>query len=146
MKIRLATRNIGTLTGQSLELAGLLDRRCVDIGCLQKMRWKGQKSHNIADEYKPIYHGTSTSKNGIAIAINRNMRKNIAEVQRFTDRLMSACIELDHKTVVHVFSAYTPQLGCPDNEKKTSGKNSTISWQHGPRKTCSFCGRTLMIT
>ena len=45
--IRVGTLNIGTMTGRGRELADMMERRNVDILCLQETRWKGSKARNI---------------------------------------------------------------------------------------------------
>ena len=43
--LRIASLNIGTMTGESRELADLMKRRRIDVMCLQETRWGGHKSH-----------------------------------------------------------------------------------------------------
>lgn len=113
--LRFATLNIGTLTGRSRELAELLKRRRVDIACIQETRWKGQKSRDIGDGYKLIYHGTTNTK-GVAVIISEDLRSRVAEVHRHSDRLMSVVIDTDDRRL-HIYSAYAPQTGCEEDEK-----------------------------
>src|SRR5437867_1393653 len=40
-KIRMASWNVGTLTGKSRELAEVLSNRKVHIACIQETKWKG---------------------------------------------------------------------------------------------------------
>ena len=44
IKLRLATLNVGTMTGKGREVADLMERRGVDILCVQETCWKGGKS------------------------------------------------------------------------------------------------------
>ncbi|KAK6011204.1 hypothetical protein OSTOST_23722, partial [Ostertagia ostertagi] len=75
--IRIATLNIGTLTGRSRE------------------RHDGEgKNRAILEGYKLSYYGTSNS-NGVAIAVDAELRSHIAEVQRHSDRLISAIIDCE---------------------------------------------------
>ena len=45
--IRVGTLNIGTMTGRGRELADLMERRNVDILCLQETKWKGVKQGTL---------------------------------------------------------------------------------------------------
>ena len=45
--IRVGTLNIGTMNGRGRELADMMERRNVDILCLQETKWKGSKARNI---------------------------------------------------------------------------------------------------
>ena len=46
-RIRIATWNIGTLTGKLLELVDIMLRRRVNIACLQKTKWTRGKARTI---------------------------------------------------------------------------------------------------
>ena len=50
-KLRVATWNIGTLTGKSRELAEILKNRRVHVACLQETKWKGSKARDIGEGY-----------------------------------------------------------------------------------------------
>ena len=41
--VRVGTLNIGTMTGRGRELADMMERRNVDILCLQETKWKGSR-------------------------------------------------------------------------------------------------------
>ena len=44
---RVGTLSIGKMTGWRRELADMMERRNVDILCLQETKWKGSKARNI---------------------------------------------------------------------------------------------------
>ncbi|KAK6765208.1 hypothetical protein RB195_025231 [Necator americanus] len=113
--VRLATLNVGTLTGRSRELADSLRKCCVDICCVQEARWKGSKSRELGDGFKLIYHGTS-NRNGIAIILNESFRDSVTAVDRLSDRLMA--VKGDTGEVeLRVVSAHASQMGCSEEEK-----------------------------
>ncbi|KAK6756300.1 hypothetical protein RB195_014607 [Necator americanus] len=115
--VRLATHNVGTLTGRSRELADSLRKRRVDICCVQETRWKGSKSRELGDGYKLIfiYHGTS-NRNGVGIILNESFRNSVTVVDRLSDRLMAAKVDTG-EVELRVVSAYAPQVGCSGEEK-----------------------------
>ena len=43
IKLRVATLNVGTTTGKGREVADLMERRGVDILCVQETRWRGRE-------------------------------------------------------------------------------------------------------
>ena len=47
IKLKVATLNVGTMTGKGREVADLMERRGVDILCAQETRWKGEKARCI---------------------------------------------------------------------------------------------------
>uniref|UniRef100_A0A914W7K1 Endonuclease/exonuclease/phosphatase domain-containing protein n=1 Tax=Plectus sambesii TaxID=2011161 RepID=A0A914W7K1_9BILA len=113
--LRLATLNIGILTGRSREIAEVLKRRRVDIACLQETRWKGQKSRDIGEGYKLIYHGTCNNR-GVAIFVSAELRGQVTQVHRHSDRLMFIIVDIGTLRL-RVFSAYAPQTGRDEDEK-----------------------------
>ncbi|KAK6754467.1 hypothetical protein RB195_013457 [Necator americanus] len=113
--VRLATLNVGTLTGRSRELADSLRKRRVDICCIQETRWKGSKARELDDDYKLIYHGTS-NRNGVGIILNESFRNSVTAVDRLSDRLMAVKVDKG-KVELRVVSAYAPQAGCSEEEK-----------------------------
>ena len=52
IKLRVATFNVGTMTGKGREVANLMERRGVDILCVQETRWKGEKARCTGGGYK----------------------------------------------------------------------------------------------
>ncbi|EYC39922.1 hypothetical protein Y032_0636g936 [Ancylostoma ceylanicum] len=112
--IRLASVNIGTLTGRSRELAATLKKRKVYIACVQETRWKRAKSRGIGDGYKLIYHGTTSGHNGVGIIVNNDYRDFVTSVQLVSDRLMSIKIT-EGSNVLRIASAYAPQCGCTED-------------------------------
>ena len=56
VKLRLATLNIGTLTGKGMELVDTLIRRRVNIACLQETKWVGSKAKELENTGYKIYY------------------------------------------------------------------------------------------
>ena len=112
-KLRVATWNIGTLTGKSRELAEVLKNRRVHVACLQETKWKGSKARDIGEGYKLYYHGESSQKNGVAVVLSADLKTKAVDVKRISDRIMVVKLVLDCGTV-NIISAYAPQVGCSD--------------------------------
>ena len=55
-RLRIFSLNLGTMTGKSRELAEMLDRRKIDIACVQETKWKESQAREIRDGYKHFYH------------------------------------------------------------------------------------------
>uniref|UniRef100_A0A914W105 Endonuclease/exonuclease/phosphatase domain-containing protein n=1 Tax=Plectus sambesii TaxID=2011161 RepID=A0A914W105_9BILA len=116
-QIRLATLNIGTLKGRYRELAAMLKARRIDIAAIQETRWKGAKAYDIGEGYKLFYVGTNNDRNGVGLAVAEPYRDAIAEVQRFSDRLMKIVLITETRRL-HLFSGYAPQTGCTNAQKE----------------------------
>ncbi|KAI8547554.1 hypothetical protein RHMOL_Rhmol07G0205200 [Rhododendron molle] len=65
-RIRLATWNIGSLTGKTRELVDTMLRRRIGIACLQETKWVGEKAREIEDTgYKLYYMGDFNGHVGV---------------------------------------------------------------------------------
>ena len=47
IKLRVATLNVETMTGNGREVVDLMERRGTGILCMQETRWKGEKARSI---------------------------------------------------------------------------------------------------
>nr|XP_016457286.1 PREDICTED: craniofacial development protein 2-like [Nicotiana tabacum] len=108
-RLRIGSWNIGTLTGKSIELVKILQKRRVNIACVQETRWVGSKARNV-DGYKLWYSGAVRGKNGMGILVDRELREYVVEVRRVNDRLMFIKLVIGECTL-NVVSAYAPQAG-----------------------------------
>ena len=68
------------MTGEERELADLMERRNVDILCLQETQWKGSKARNIGGGCKLFYNRVDERKNGIGIVVNEEMAESVLEM------------------------------------------------------------------
>ena len=114
--IRVGTLNIGTMTGRGRELADMMERRNVDILCLQETRWKGSKARNIGGECKIFYNGADRRKNGIGIVLREELAEIVLEMKRMSERLMAMKLEVNG-SILNIVSAYAPQVNNSMEEK-----------------------------
>ena len=76
------TLNVGTITGKSKELADMVERKKLDILCVQKIRWKSSKARNIGGGYKLFYHGGNGKRSGVREILKEEYTRNVVEVKR----------------------------------------------------------------
>ena len=62
IKLKVTTINVGTMTCKGREVADLMERRGVDILCVQETRWKGEKARSIGGGYKMWFCGSENKK------------------------------------------------------------------------------------
>ena len=105
--IRVGTLNIETMTGSRRELADIMERRNVDILCLQETKWKGSKARNIGGGCKIFYKGADGRKNGIGIVLKEELAESVVEVKRVSDRLMAMKLEVNG-SILNIVSGYAP--------------------------------------
>ena len=49
MDLRVGTLNVGSMTGKSSEIVDMMDRRKVDILCVQVTKWKGSQARELGN-------------------------------------------------------------------------------------------------
>ena len=106
----------GTMTGRGRKLADMMERRNVDILCLQKTKWKGSKARNIGGGCKIFYNGADGRKNEIGIVLRVELAESILEGKRVSDRLMAMKLEVNG-SILNIVSAYAPQVNNSMEEK-----------------------------
>ncbi|KAK3544182.1 hypothetical protein QTP86_006029 [Hemibagrus guttatus] len=99
------------------ELADMMERRKVDILCVQETRWKGSKARSIGAGFKLFYYGVDSKRNGVGVVLKEEFVRNVLEVKRVSDRVMSLKLEIEG-VMLNVVSGYVPQVGCELEEKE----------------------------
>ncbi|KAG5581991.1 hypothetical protein H5410_052618 [Solanum commersonii] len=115
-KLRVGSWNIGSLTGKSLELVKILKKRMINITCVQETKWVGSKARDV-NGFKLWYSGGSWDRNGVGILVDGDLREQVVEVRRISDRLMTIKLVIGGCTL-SVISAYAPQVGLDEEAKK----------------------------
>ncbi|KAK3548736.1 hypothetical protein QTP70_018458, partial [Hemibagrus guttatus] len=115
--LRIGTLNVGTMTGKGRELADMMERRKVDILCVQETRWKGSKARSIGAGFKLFYYGVDGKRNGVGVVLKEEFVRNVLEAKRVSDRVMSLKLEIEG-VMLNVVSGYAPQVGCELEEKE----------------------------
>ncbi|KAK2921479.1 hypothetical protein Q8A73_000964 [Channa argus] len=115
--LTVGTLNVGTMTGKARELIDMIQRRKVDILCVQETRWKGSKARSLGAGFKLFYHGSDRKRNGVRVILKEEFVKNVLEVKRVSDRLMSLKLEVEG-VMFNVVSGNAPQVGCELEEKE----------------------------
>jgi exonuclease III len=106
------------LTGKLRELVDTAIRRRVNILCVQKTKWTGQKAKEVENtDFKLWYTGKERSRNGVDILMYKSLKSEVVAVRRQGDRIiMNKLIFGD--LVLNVISAYAPQVGLSDDVKR----------------------------
>ncbi|KAK3544791.1 hypothetical protein QTP86_027552 [Hemibagrus guttatus] len=94
-----------------------MERRKVDILCVQETRWKGSKARSIGAGFKLFYYGVDSERNGVGVVLKEEFVRNVLEVKRVSDRVMSLKLEIEG-VMLNVVSGYAPQVGCELEEKE----------------------------
>jgi exonuclease III len=93
-------------------------RRRVNILCVQKTKWKGQKAKEVKDiGFKLWYTGTTANKNGVDIVLDKNLKDGVVDIKRQGDMIILVKL-LVGDLVFNVISAYAPQIGFNESIKR----------------------------
>lgn len=85
MEVRVGTLNVGTMTGKGRELADMMERRKVDILCIQETTWKESKARCTGGGLKLFYHGVDGRRNWVEIMLKEEYAKIVLEVKRVSE-------------------------------------------------------------
>ncbi|KAK3556427.1 hypothetical protein QTP70_008339 [Hemibagrus guttatus] len=66
--------------GKGRELADMMERRKVDILCVQETRWKGSKARCIGAGFKLFYYSVDSKRNGVGVVLKEEFVRNVLEV------------------------------------------------------------------
>lgn len=71
-RICFGTRNIGNLTGKSMEVVDTMIRRRINYMCLQETKWVGKKEKELDNSgFKLWYTSVVRSRNGVGIIVDK---------------------------------------------------------------------------
>ncbi|XP_019257863.1 PREDICTED: craniofacial development protein 2-like [Nicotiana attenuata] len=115
-RLRIGSWDIGTLTGKSIELEKILQKRRVNIACVQESRWVGSKARNV-DGYKLWFSGVVKGNNKVGILVDRELRESVVKIRWVNDILMAIKVIVGGSTL-NVISAYAPQTSLDEEVKR----------------------------
>ncbi|KAF3668340.1 hypothetical protein FXO38_08141 [Capsicum annuum] len=114
-RLRVGSWNIGTLQGKSIELVKVLKRWKSNIKCVKETKWVGIKARDV-DGYKLWYSRCDRRRNGVGILVDEELREQVVEVKRVSDRLMTITLVVGGVSL-HVCYVCVPQVGLAEEEK-----------------------------
>ncbi|XP_055826424.1 uncharacterized protein LOC129894820 [Solanum dulcamara] len=120
-KLRVGSWNIGSLIGKSIELVKSLERRKINIDCVQETRWVGFKARDV-DGFELWYSGGSRDRNGVGILVDVDLRECVVELKRISDRMMFIKLVIG-RLIVNVVGAYAPHVGLNEEVKRLFWKD-----------------------
>jgi exonuclease III len=105
------------LTSNLREVVDTMIRRRVNILCVQETKWKGQKAKEVEDTgFKLWYTGTTSTKNGIGIVLDKSLKNGVVDVKRQGDMIILVKL-LVGDLIFNVISAYATQIGLNESVK-----------------------------
>ena len=111
-----------------------MERKGVDILCMQETGWKREKAKCVGGGYKTWYCGSGNKKNGVGIILKKEQVDMVVELWRVTDRIICLKMELDgvilsvrmylDETVEKIPKNERIVVGADLNEQVGEGNNS----------------------
>jgi hypothetical protein len=93
-------------------------KRRVNILCVQKMKWKGQKAKEVEDTgFKLWYTGTTSTKIGVGIVLDKILKDEVVDIKRQGNMTILVKL-LVGDLVFNIISAYVPQVGLNESVKR----------------------------
>ena len=117
--IRIASLNVGTMKKKSSEVVETMERRRIDICCLQETRWRGGSARLLQGKeakYKFHWSGNDKGLGGVGILTSEKWITSIFEVKRPSDRIIHLILSLG-EAIISIISVYAPQTGRNESEK-----------------------------
>ncbi|KAI5611754.1 hypothetical protein C0J50_1395, partial [Silurus asotus] len=105
------------MTGKGREVADMMERRKVDMRCVQETKWKGSKARNIGCGFKLFFNGVDGKRNGVGVILKEEYSKSVVKVKRVSNSVMNVKLEVEG-VMINVISAYASQVGCEMEEKE----------------------------
>jgi exonuclease III len=81
-RVRVGIWNVGSLTGKLREIVDTIIRRRVNILCVQKTKWKGQKANEVEDiSFKLWYTVNTSTKNDAGIVLDKSLKDGVVDIK-----------------------------------------------------------------
>src|SRR5579864_4958549 len=98
----------------------MVDRRKLDLCCVQETRWKVKGKWLESDKAKCKFFGTGSSTeglSGVGVLVAEKWCEKVMEVKRLSERVIVVRVAIG-KLVMNVISVYAPQTGRTMIEKE----------------------------
>ena len=84
-KVRIRSLNVGTMVRKALEVVEMMQRRRLDVLCVQETKWKGDRARQMAGGYKMMHAGGYVRSNGVSEEIS----KEVMRVEKWNGRAIA---------------------------------------------------------
>ncbi|KAK3510485.1 hypothetical protein QTP70_009155 [Hemibagrus guttatus] len=119
-----------------------MERRKVDILCVQETRWKGSKARSIGAGFKLFYYGVDSKRIGLGVVLKEEFVRNVLEVgceleekERFWSELdeVMESIPMGERVVIGAdFNGHVGEGNRGDEEKREEHR---VTYKSGGRRT-----------
>ena len=78
-----------------------MKRRCVEICCLQEVRWKRQGTKVIGNDFKFLWSGGCKTEIDEGVIVANCLIRNVVGVERYNDIVMKVRFGRKYLAIVH---------------------------------------------
>ena len=90
---------MGTMRGKGVEVVGMVERRRLEVLCIQETKWRGNRARMMLGGRKLLHAGGDGRSSGVGIVISEEIGKEVVIVERWKERISMG---YDEKTGVYV--------------------------------------------
>ena len=116
-EVRLGSLNVGMMSGKEVEVVEMMERRRLEVLCIQETKWKGDRARTMMGGYKLLHAGGDGRSNGVGIIVSEEISKTVVRVERWKGRIVMAWLTI-RKQMMCAMSVYGPQTGRMEAEKE----------------------------
>ena len=104
-EVRLGSLNVGTTSGKEVEVVEMMERRRLEVLCIQETKWKGDRARTMMGGYKLLHAGGDGRSNGVGIIVSEEIGNTVVRVERWKGRTVMAWLII-RKQMMCVMSVY----------------------------------------
>ena len=108
---------MGTLSGKGVEVVEMMERRRLEVLCVQETKWRGDRARMMVGGRKLLHAGGDGRSSGVGIVISEEISKEVVRVERWKGRIIMAWAMI-RKLLVCIMSVCGPQTGRTEAEKQ----------------------------
>ena len=116
-EVRLGSLNVGTMSGKGVEVVEMMERRRLEVLCIQETKWKGDRARTMMGGYKLLHAGGDGRINRAGIIVSEETSKTVVSVERWKGRVVMAWLMI-RKQMMCVMLVYGPHTGRTKAEKE----------------------------
>ena len=94
----------------------MVERRRLEVLCIQETKWKGDRGRAMMGGYKLLHAGGDGRSNGVGIIVSEEISKTVVRVERWKGRIVMAWL-MTRKQMMCVIYVFGPQTGRTEAEK-----------------------------
>ena len=76
-EVQIGSLNVGTMEGKALEVVEMMQRRRLEVLCVQETKWKGDRARQMAGGYKMMHAGGDGRSNGVGVIVSEEISMKV---------------------------------------------------------------------